>query len=33
MTDERPPGLEEVESELKTQEEEKPSQVESEQEA
>ena len=34
MTDERPPGLaEEVENELKTQQEEKPSQVESEQEA
>ena len=33
MTDERPPGLEEVESELKTQEEEKPNQVESKQEA
>ena len=33
MTEERPQGLEEAESELKTQEEEKPSQVESEQEA
>ena len=33
MTDERPPGLEEVESEPKTQEEEKHGQVESEQEA